>query len=95
MTKTFKYTTEDKFNEFYENVHSNIDTNPIEQIYETEQLNLMITMRYKPDSWTDERALSVIENLLYLFEDYEEYETCQTIVNSWPELIRNENLTIC
>ena len=92
MTKTFKYTTEEKFNEFYQNIHANlIDTNPIDQIFETDQLNTMITMRYKPKSWSDDRALSVMENLLYLFEDYEEYESCQSIIDAWPEL-KNQNL---
>lgn len=87
MQTAFKYTTEEKFKNFYENIHTDlIDQDPIEQIKQTEGLSTMLSIRYKPTSWSQEKALSIMECLLYLFEDYEEYETCQSIIEAWPEL---------
>ena len=87
METTFKFTTKERYQNFYDNLHEDlIDQDPIEQILQTEGLSTMLETRYKPKGWTNEKALSIMECLLYLFQDYEKYETCQTIIDSWPEL---------
>ncbi len=87
METTFKFTTKEKYKNFYDNLHQDlIDQDPIEQILQTEGLSTMISIRYKPNDWSTDKALKIMECLLYLFQDYEKYEECQSIINAWPEL---------
>ena len=87
MQTSFKFTTKERYENFYNNLHADlIDTDPIEQIEQTPGLSTMLSIRYIPNGWTEEKAFKVIECLLYLFEDYEKYETCQSIIEAWPEL---------
>tara|TARA_R100000005_G_C4952313_1_gene172280 strand:- start:546 stop:821 length:276 start_codon:yes stop_codon:yes gene_type:complete len=87
METTFKFTTKEKYENFYNNLHEDlIDQDPIEQIMQTEGLATMISTRYKPKNWSNEKALKIMECLLYLFQDYEKYEECQSIIEAWPEL---------
>jgi hypothetical protein len=87
METTFKFTTKEKYENFYNNLHEDlIDQDPIDQILQTEGLSTMISTRYKPKNWSIEKALKIMECLLYLFQDYEQYEQCQSIINAWPEL---------
>jgi hypothetical protein len=87
METTFKFTTKEKYKNFYDNLHQDlIDQDPIDQILQTEGLSTMISIRYKPKEWSTDKALKIMECLLYLFQDYEKYEQCQSIINAWPEL---------
>lgn len=87
METIFKFTTKERYENFYNNLHQDlIDQDPIEQIEQTPGLSSMISSRYIPEGWSQEKAFKVMECLLYLFQDYEKYETCQSIINTWPEL---------
>ena len=87
METNFKYTTKERYKTFYDSLHENlIDTDPITPIFQTEGLQAMILSRYKPNGWSTEKALKIMECLLYLFQDYEKYELCQSIIDAWPEL---------
>ncbi len=87
MTTTFKFTTKEQYKNVYDNLHKDLsDQDPITQILQTEGISEMISIRYKPESWSTERALEIMECMLYLFQDYEEYEHCHSIITAWPEL---------
>lgn len=87
MTSTFKFTTKERYENFYNNLHEDLtDKDPIEQILQTEGLATMISIRYKPNGWSTDKALKIMECMLYLFQDYEKYEECHSIITAWPEL---------
>ena len=88
MTKTFKYTDEETYNDFVLNLTTNIiDEDPIPSVMQPVIIALT-SGRILPKGWSEDKALKTTECILYLLEDYEEYETCQAIIETWPELKR-------
>ena len=86
MTKTFKYTDEETYNEFVLNLTTKlIDEDPIDALMQDSVYNLFCD-RIIPKGWSEDKSLKTTECILYLLEDYEEYELCQAIIEAWPEL---------
>ena len=86
MTKTFKYTNEETYNEFVLNLTTKlIEQSPIDALMQETVFDLF-TSRIIPKGWSQDKALKTTECILYLLEDYEEYELCQAIIAHWPEL---------
>ena len=86
MTKTFKYTNEETYNDFVLNLTTNIiDEDPIPSVMQPGIIALT-SGRILPKGWSEDKALKTTECILYLLEDHEEYETCQAIIEAWPEL---------
>ncbi len=94
MTKTFKYTTKEKYQDFVlnnANHNEELGIDPLDSLYSQPSIMALATKRLLPHKWNMDKALPTVEVLLHFFCDYEEYETCQSIINNWPELIREEN----
>ncbi len=89
MTKTFKYTNEETYNEFVLNLTTKlIDEDPIKALMQDTVFDLF-TSRVIPSGWSLDKALKTVECILYVLEDHEEYELCQSVIVHWPELKRN------
>jgi len=94
MTKSFKYTTKEKYQDFLlnnANHNDELGIDPLDAIYSQPDIMALATKRILPNKWDLDKALPTVEVLLHFFCDYEEYETCQSVINIWPELIREEN----
>ena len=95
QTKTFKYTTKEKYQDFIlnnANRNNELGIDPSESMYSQPGImELAFKRKFPLPSWDNDKALPTVEVLLHFFCDYEEYETCQNIINVWPELIRDEN----
>jgi hypothetical protein len=88
MTKTFKYTDEETYNDFVLNLTTNlIDEDLIQMVMQPAIIELT-SSRILPKGWSEDKALKTTECILYLLEDNEKYETCQDIITAWPELKR-------
>ena len=88
MTKTFKYTDEETYNDFVLSLTTNlIDEDPIQMVMQPAIIELT-SNRIIPKGWSEDKALKTTECILYLSEDHEKYEWCQDIITAWPELKR-------
>ena len=59
---------------------------PIEYLKGQKELMRLV---YSRDTMLDlEKALSLTETFLHLFENAEEYELCASLIKTWPELKR-------
>ena len=57
---------------------------PIEYLKGQKELMRLV---YSRDTMLDlEKALSLTETFLHLFENAEEYELCASLIKTWPEL---------
>lgn len=86
METTFKYTTKKWYEHFYNSLHQSLDRDPIKHLEQSPEISTMLSHRFIPKGSNEKNALEIMECLLYIFEEYEKYETCQSIINTWPEL---------
>lgn len=59
----------------------------IESVYDNETFNSILNRKWKKIC-SKKEALEFMEVALNCFEEREEYDLCQTIINNWPELIK-------
>jgi len=88
MIKSFKYTTEEHYLDFVLKCN-NEEEDATEKLMNHDTVMLLLQERILPEGWDEERALPEVEVMLYYFCDMEEYELCQQIINTWPELKNN------
>lgn len=82
-----KYITSEKYSNFKENLLQNLEfENPIEQLINSEGFEDLISNRKLPEKWNKTKSVEIMECMLYLLQDYEQYEYCQKIIKNWPEL---------
>tara|TARA_A100001037_G_scaffold245215_1_gene226541 strand:+ start:5327 stop:5596 length:270 start_codon:yes stop_codon:yes gene_type:complete len=86
----FKYTTKEKVEKFIFNLYENTekDSDPIEHL--KSQPQLMKLALFRKSLLHEDQALAMVETFLHLFEQSEDYELCAKIVESWPELLKNQ-----
>ena len=84
----YKFITEEKLNNFVQNVESKESISTVEYIKKTEDLQWIFYNRKFSTNEEMLRFLEVAEIFLYLFEEAEEFEYCATLLNTWPELKR-------
>jgi len=85
MTKTFKYTDEETYNEFILNLTTKIEDDPLQSLIQPSVIAL-VADRVLPEGWNQDKALQTTECILHALEEYEEYEICQEIIIAYPEL---------
>ncbi len=92
MVKEFKYTTKEKVESLITNLQEQVDgdVNPLEYLKTKEEL---MRFTYSRDTTLpEEKALELVESFLHLFEQSEDYEICDSLVKTWPELLNNKNV---
>ena len=57
-----------------------------ESIKQDKDFMQILNNGHVPSDTTKEKILPRIEGFLHWFCDNEEYETCQSIINAWPQL---------
>lgn len=77
-----KYITQDALDRFI-SVMNDINT---EQMVEDPNINDLLHGKTPPDMMKDLTVYEIAESFLYLFQEREDYELCQLLVNNWPQL---------
>lgn len=77
-----KYITQDALDRFI-SVMNDINT---EQMVEDPNINDLLNGKTPPDMMKDLTVYEIAESFLYLFQEREDYELCQLLVNNWPQL---------
>jgi hypothetical protein len=84
MTKEFKYTNEEHYLDFV--LKCSEEEDAASKLMGNQTLLHILVDRKLPEQWNEEKALIEVETLLHYFCDVEEYEMCQLIIDTWPEL---------
>jgi hypothetical protein len=79
---TPKYITQEALDRFI-TVMGDIKT---EQMVEDPNINELLQGKTPPDMMKDLNVYEIAESFLYLFQERENYELCQMLVNNWPQL---------
>ncbi len=79
---TPKYITQEALDRFI-TVMDDIKT---EQMVEDPNINELLQGKTPPDMMKDLTVYEIAESFLYLFQERENYELCQMLVNNWPQL---------
>lgn len=77
-----KYITQEALDRFI-TVMDDIKT---EQMVEDPNINELLQGKTPPDMMKDLTVYEIAESFLYLFQERENYELCQMLVNNWPQL---------
>lgn len=77
-----KYITQEALDRFI-TVMDDIKT---EQMVEDPNINELLQGKTPPDMMKDLNVYEIAESFLYLFQERENYELCQMLVNNWPQL---------
>lgn len=77
-----KYITQDALDRFI-TVMDDIKT---EQMVEDPNINDLLNGKTPPDMMKELNVYELAESFLYLFQERENYELCQKLINNWPQL---------
>lgn len=77
-----KYITQEALDRFI-TVMDDIKT---EQMVEDPNINELLQGKTPPDMMKELNVYELAESFLYLFQERENYELCQMLVNNWPQL---------
>lgn len=77
-----KYITQEALDRFI-TVMGDIKT---EQMVEDPNINELLQGKTPPDMMKELNVYELAESFLYLFQERENYELCQMLVNNWPQL---------
>lgn len=77
-----KYITQEALDRFIM-VMNDIKT---EQMVEDPNISDLLNGKTPPDMMKELNVYEIAESFLYLFQERENYELCQKLINNWPQL---------